>query len=408
MISLFIFIALTYRSGAMRNKLKSYPETLYQIWEENDESGRGKITENDLTLRDSNVWSHTHRMYLIGFNSIRYPWFIPKDFPRDALKKQDRDKFLKFIDDINPKLKYSLLEKWAFVFFNVFYPPLSKTFHFYLRKKKFEVLQGAIYLHFPPQFWTDKGDNKSIRLGCSKCDYQLAYFDFIDYEKKRENWLGLKVPMPILLAGAGTFNHPYKLDYERDIYAKSLVLIKFDFFQDKLPIFLENFNTQLAKLSFLKLETQVMRDLSKTVRWLESANLAMFNHFNIKCILYLVENQYTEVEMGVFKQKRRSFPLESIFFEAFPEMYVTLLRYVKAKIMSHKSEIRLALVFKRFDKKKFVKTEQRISKMTKTAIEISAYKVAIAREESVLFDDDDTDKEDEKITFANRPANALG
>ena len=33
-----------------------------------------------------------------------------------------------------------------------------------------------------------------------------------------------------------------------------------------------------------------MRDLAKTVRWLEKANLALFNHFNIKCILYIVEN----------------------------------------------------------------------------------------------------------------------
>ena len=59
--------------------------------------------------------------------------------------------------------------------------------------------------------------------------------------------------MPILLAGAGTFNNPYNLDYVEDVLAKSLVLIKFDFFKDKLPVFLENFNTQLSKLSFYKL-----------------------------------------------------------------------------------------------------------------------------------------------------------
>jgi hypothetical protein len=41
-------------------------------------------------------------MYLIGFNSVKYPWFIAKDFPRDALSKADREKFLRFIDDYNP------------------------------------------------------------------------------------------------------------------------------------------------------------------------------------------------------------------------------------------------------------------------------------------------------------------
>lgn len=59
--------------------------------------------------------------------------------------------------------------------------------------------------------------------------------------------------MPILLSGSGTFNNPYNLDYTHDVFAKSLVLIKFDFFKDKLPVFLENFNTQLSKLSFYKL-----------------------------------------------------------------------------------------------------------------------------------------------------------
>jgi hypothetical protein len=41
-----------------------------------------------------------------------------------------------------------------------------------------------------------------------------------------------------------------------------------------------------------------------------------------------------------------------VFFDAFPEMYRTLLRYVRAKLISGKSEIRLALVFKRYTMKK--------------------------------------------------------
>jgi hypothetical protein len=45
----------------------------------------------------------------------------------------------------------------------------------------------------------------------------------------------------------------------------------------------------------------VLRDLGNVVAWLEKANRAMFNHFNIKCVLYIIENQYTEVEGGVFK-----------------------------------------------------------------------------------------------------------
>ena len=68
--------------------------------------------------------------------------------------------------------------------------------------------------------------------------------------------------------------------------------------------------------------------------------------------MYVVENQYKEVEDGVWKQKRRSFPLETIFFEACPDMYRALLRYIKLRLLTGKSEIKLCMVFKRFARKK--------------------------------------------------------
>lgn len=49
--------------------------------------------------------------------------------------------------------------------------------------------------------------------------------------------------MPLVLAGSGTFNSPYLFDFIEDTYAKSLVLIDYEFFKDKLPPFFENFNS---------------------------------------------------------------------------------------------------------------------------------------------------------------------
>lgn len=345
-------------------------------------------------------------MYLIGYNSISFPWFMPKDFPRDSLKKVDRDKLCKFIDEFNPEMRFGFGERVAFVLVKLLFPPLAKQMHSYLRRKKFRALQVALYRSFTPRFWSDNGDNKSLRLGCSMNDYRLAYIDFIDYGRNKENWLGLKLPMPVLLAGSGTFNTPYNLDFIDDTFAKSLVLIKFEYFAEKMPIFLENFNSQLAKLSFYKLETQVMRDLRNVVSWLEKANRAMFNHFNIKVVLYIIENQYTEVEGGIFKQKRRSFPLESIFFDCFPAMYSSLLSYVKAKLISNKSELRLALVFKRYTKKKQIKTQLRVNMMLENDAKL-AYKIAVEKQESVLFDDTDQDNEEERVTFAHTGGKTL-
>jgi hypothetical protein len=127
----------------------------------------------------------------------------------------------------------------------------------------------------------------------------------------------------------------------------------------------------------------------------------MFNHFNIKAVLYIIENQYTEVETGVFKQKRRSFPLETMFFDAFPSLYAGLLNYVQGRITAHKSEIRLCLVFKRYSKSKSIGSYLRIKNM-KDINPGNAYEKAVDNEESVLFDETDNDSTESKVTYANK------
>ena len=86
--------------------------------------------------------------------------------------------------------------------------------------------------------------------------------------------------------------------------------------------------------------------------------------------------------------------MESVFFRAFPDMYASLLDYIKSRLMSDGSEVRMGLVFKPFTKKKQNKTEMRINMMTKESGSQDAYQVAIKKEESVLFDETDKDHED--------------
>lgn len=149
-----------------------------------------------------------------------------------------------------------------------------------------------------------------------------------------------------------------------------------------------------------------MRDLNNVVQWIEKANKTMFNHYHIKAVLYLIENQFHEPELGVFRQKRKSFPLESIFFEAFPEMYLTLLRYIRARQIANKSEIKLALAFKRFTKKKQVQNTMRINEMKQISGR-NSYKVAIEKKESILFDVNDDDKEESRISLVDGIAQHL-
>lgn len=94
-------------------------------------------------------------------------------------------------------------------------------------------------------------------------------------------------------------------------------------------------------------------------------------------------------------------------------MYLALIRYVKQRMISQKSEVRLALVFKKYTKAKQMQTEMRI-RMMKEKDSRSAYRLAINRQESVLFDDTDKDAEEARVSFdkkkpaANQSTSNLG
>jgi len=169
------------------------------------------------------------------------------------------------------------------------YYPLSKVIHDWTRKIHFNELRAELMSAFPENFWKDHGTNKTMRLGCSP-DHMTAFIDFLDFSQEKSNWRGLRVPRDILIAGAGTYNHPYNLDYLNDPYVKSIVLMNLKYLQDKLPAFMENFNSDLGKLCFYKLHSVVESDLMSVVKWVEKANRIMFNHFNLKCVLYVCEN----------------------------------------------------------------------------------------------------------------------
>lgn len=137
LISLIIFSFISHRSEQIYQNLKDLHETLYMAWEEEDTAKRGMASETNFSFKDENIWCHTHRMYLIGYNSISYPWFIPKDFPRDSLKKVDREKFIRFIDEYNVQMRFTFGQRVVFVLTRIFFPPLSKFVHTQLRKQKF-------------------------------------------------------------------------------------------------------------------------------------------------------------------------------------------------------------------------------------------------------------------------------
>ena len=100
------------------------------------------------------------------------------------------------------------------------------------------------------------------------------------------------MPMSLLLAGNGSYDTPYNINFLEDPLAKSLVYLNQDVLQSKLPIFFENLNTLLAKLSFFKFNRTTMHDLNEIIEWIDMGNKALFNPVDCKATLYIFENFY--------------------------------------------------------------------------------------------------------------------
>lgn len=98
-------------------------------------------------------------------------------------------------------------------------------------------------------------NGKTVRISAD-IDSHLAYIDFLDYKQNQNNYNGPKLPLTILLAGNGTLNTPYKLNFLDDPLAKSIVYLDIATLKSKLPPFFENLNTLLDKLCFFKFNRQ--------------------------------------------------------------------------------------------------------------------------------------------------------
>ena len=227
-------------------------------------------------------------MYLIGENSINFPWYIPKDFPNRALEGENKEKFLTYLKRKQILLDWTESEKNVFYLMNIFFPPLASWLHNYIRNIHFKALEDSLYECFDKDFWDDRAQ-KTLRVSAT-C--HQGYIDFLDKSKSKLDFNGNKLPINLMLSGCGTFNSPYYLNFENDPYAKALVYLNEDKMKKDLPLFFNNLNGLLSKLSFFKLGVQTMKDLSDVIAWIEVGNKTLFNPQNVKATFFLFENSY--------------------------------------------------------------------------------------------------------------------
>lgn len=101
LITMVLWIMIIARSKCIKAQTADVYDTVYDGVLFNDAEDND-VPDNilgatALQMRDTDIFSHYYRMYMIGENSISYPWYMPKDFPSDALNEVPKDRFLYFI-----------------------------------------------------------------------------------------------------------------------------------------------------------------------------------------------------------------------------------------------------------------------------------------------------------------------
>ena len=191
--SLFVFILIFLRSQCLRRlKVNTYEtvynDVLFTSSPQYDAEGQ-LVGESDLHMRDSDIWSHSYRMYFIGQNSISFPWFIPQNFPNDALHQSDKERLLQFISRDQWTLDWTICQRQIYYFIRILFPYMSDWFHRIIRRKHFKDAQCYLYQQFDMAHWEDRS-GKTVRLSCDSQNFQLAYIDFLDYSKKKKDYTG--------------------------------------------------------------------------------------------------------------------------------------------------------------------------------------------------------------------------
>lgn len=92
-IALLTWVLISARSSCIQKSHKDNYATVYSgvlfsdMLDEDEDDIVQQIGPQSLQMRDSDIWSHTHRMYFIGENSVNYPWFMTRDFPSNCLSE---------------------------------------------------------------------------------------------------------------------------------------------------------------------------------------------------------------------------------------------------------------------------------------------------------------------------------
>ena len=58
-------------------------------------------------MQDEDIWCHSYRTYLLGENSMKFSWYLPKDFPARVLDQSDADRLCELVEDSQSQIGWT-------------------------------------------------------------------------------------------------------------------------------------------------------------------------------------------------------------------------------------------------------------------------------------------------------------
>jgi len=104
-------------------------------------------------MQDSDIWGHTHRMYLKGDGSPWNPWCVPRDYPTTALHSVALKRLSSFIK--KSSINWTFTDRMVYCFFRVFMPYFAEWRSQEVRKHNLTQLQKKLKDAYSWEFWND-------------------------------------------------------------------------------------------------------------------------------------------------------------------------------------------------------------------------------------------------------------
>ena len=102
--TIIMYIVMSMRANIVTQYIEDLSKIIYTNWEktvDNRHINSQRQLDSHYRLYDECMWSHVHRSYLVGCNTIGNPWIIAKDFPTDVLPEADMQRFIAMVDRYN-------------------------------------------------------------------------------------------------------------------------------------------------------------------------------------------------------------------------------------------------------------------------------------------------------------------